>query len=60
MQLQMSFLETPATTDAAQVWTTLDAEQRAEVMAVLGRLIAVVAAQTNQKHPNDTKEKDDE
>lgn len=60
MQLQMSFLEALDTPGAAPMWTTLNAEQRADVLTVLGRLIAKVAASQAQKHQTETKEMDDE
>lgn len=44
MQQQMSFLETPASPGAAPVWAALDKTQRAEVVAVLARLIGQGAA----------------
>ena len=60
MQLQMSFLEALTTPGAMPIWTTLDDEQRAEVLAVLGRLIAKVATNQAQKHQAETKELSDE
>ena len=40
MQQQMSFLEALASQGAAPVWATLDPAQRAEIVALLARLIA--------------------
>ena len=61
MQLQMSFLETPSIPGAAPVWGSLDAEQRAEVVTALARLLAKVTAPTDdRKPPTDTEKKGDE
>jgi len=59
VKLQMSFLQTPPPAGAAPVWATLDAEQRAEVVAALGRLIAKVSTPPDQEPPN-IEEKHDE
>jgi glycine cleavage system regulatory protein len=40
----MSFLERPVPPGAAPVWATLDEAQRAEIVAVLARLIARMGA----------------
>jgi hypothetical protein len=63
MQLLMSFLETPpsaASAGRAPVWTTLDDEQRAEVVAALARLIAKVATLPNKARVAEREEKGDE
>ena len=44
MQVQLSFLETAPPPGVAPVWTALDDEQRAMIVAVLARLIAKVGA----------------
>lgn len=44
VQLLLSFLRTPRPAGAAPVWDALDEEQRAEVVTMLARLIAKVAA----------------
>lgn len=43
MQLLLSFVETPPVAGAAPVWDALGDEKRAEVLAVLARLIARAA-----------------
>jgi len=58
--LQMSFLETPPPAGVAPVWTALDDEQRAEVVATLARLIAKVAVGRNDELEAETTEKSDE
>jgi hypothetical protein len=40
----MSFLERPASPGAAPVWATLDEGERAEIVALLARLIARMGA----------------
>lgn len=40
MQQQMSFLERPASPGAAPVWGTLGEAERAEIVALLARVIA--------------------
>jgi hypothetical protein len=55
----MRFLDTLTPVGAAPVWATLDTKQRAEVVAALGRLIAEMAAPSNQE-PTAAEEKPDE
>jgi len=47
---QLSFLEAPVPEGAAPVWTALDEEQRAKVIAMLARLIAKTVAEPEQDH----------
>jgi len=60
MQVQMSFLETPAPAGSVPVWTVLDDEQREMVLAALARLIAKVTAVQDEKMATDAKESIDE
>lgn len=60
MQLQMSFLKTAPPAGIAPVWTALDTEQRAEVVAALGRLIAKMAATPDEEPAAHNEEKGDE
>jgi hypothetical protein len=56
----MSFLETPASPGAAPVWATLDETQRAEVVALLARLIAQGAARRSEAAGAQDREKGNE
>lgn len=60
MQQQMSFLETPTSPGAAPVWATLDETQRAEVVALLARLIAQGAARRSEAAGAQAREKGNE
>ena len=60
MQMQMSFLQPPAPDGTARVWATLDAQQRAEVMAALARLIAKLATARDDPYPPKNKETGDD
>jgi len=60
VQLQMTFLETPPPAGFAPIWTALDDEQRAEVVAALACLIAKVTAGRSDEPAAETKEKSDE
>jgi len=43
MSLQLSLWEPPSTEDAPPVWSTLNDEVRAEVVAILARLVGKAA-----------------
>ena len=60
VQLLMSFAKPPPPAGSAPVWTALDEERRAEVLAVLARLIAKVATAATEARAADSEEKDDE
>jgi len=60
VQVQMSFLETPPPAGVAPVWTALDEEQRALVVAALARLIAKVSTLQDQQAAVSTQESSDE
>ena len=60
MQVQMSFLETPPPSGVAPVWTALDEEQRAIVVAALARLIAKVGILQDEQAPVGSEESIDE
>lgn len=49
MQLWMSFARTPPPEGTAPVWTALNDEQRAEIVAMLARLIAKAAAAGHER-----------
>lgn len=55
MQLLLSFVETPPVAGVAPVWDALADEKRAEVLAVLARLIARAAEDeaTQTRVPNE-------
>lgn len=59
MQLLMSFLELPPEDRPPAVWTALDAEGRAEVVATLARLMAKTS-NLQQKLSAPAKETSDE
>lgn len=52
MQAQLSFLEEKAEDGAVPVWSTLDDEQRAEVVATLARLIVTLTVTTDGEKMN--------
>jgi hypothetical protein len=61
-QRQLSFLEQHRPDDPVPVWTTLDTQQRAEVITALARVIAKLAtagrttptaAATEKEHPDE-------
>ena len=59
MQLLMSFLEIPPP-GRAEVWTTLDDEERTAVEAALARLIAKVVTAPKKVDEDHSERKDDE
>jgi glycine cleavage system regulatory protein len=60
MQMKMSFLEPQAPDGAAPVWVTLDAQQRAEVVTALARLMVKLATGRDDPRGVPTKETSDE
>ena len=57
MHVQLSFLEEKGDDESVAVWSTLNTEQRAEVLATLARVIAKLV---RAPHAATAKEKDHE
>lgn len=60
MEIQMGFWETPFPKNLAPVWATLDHETRTEVVTILARLIAKMAAAQRKRIVSKGEEKNDE